>query len=245
MAAPAKLIESAPPRHSPQCLRAPFRFRHCRCPHLLRTPPHRPEEITEKQRVNIGAPLSTRPSHRLPHAHFELARKHQSPIVCRSSTRIPFTIPSSKASATSASIRAGLRPSRRSLLQPAMPRKSMNKPSPAPELLSRAFRSPHRRPRTILNDIWHVSSMSNPKRLQKIERSAEKRASKSPATSCRRRLHHHGHTISGIVLHRLWRMSAPRHAQRSPRRHRRDAAHVKEIDASSSIAWYGTSRGII
>src|SRR2546429_8082399 len=30
--------------------------------------------------------------------------------------------------------------------------------------------------RTILNDIWHVSSMSNPKRLRKIERSAEKRS---------------------------------------------------------------------
>src|SRR5215469_14687673 len=30
--------------------------------------------------------------------------------------------------------------------------------------------------RNILSDIWHVSAMSHPKRLQKIERAAEKRA---------------------------------------------------------------------
>src|SRR5712671_5420905 len=61
--------------------------------------------------------------------------------------------------------------------------------------------------RTILNDIWHVSSMSNPKRLQKIERSAEKRAIEIaryvlPVAAFTTMVH----TISGIVLHRLWRM---------------------------------------
>src|SRR5260370_16584856 len=63
--------------------------------------------------------------------------------------------------------------------------------------------------RPILNDIWHVSSMSNPKRLQKIERSAEKRAIEIaryvlPVATFTTMVH----TISGIVLHRLWRMSA-------------------------------------
>src|ERR1700680_4452616 len=63
--------------------------------------------------------------------------------------------------------------------------------------------------RTILNDIWHVSSMSNPKRLQKIERSAEKRAIEIaryvlPVAAFTIMVH----TISGIVLHRLWRMCA-------------------------------------
>ena len=61
--------------------------------------------------------------------------------------------------------------------------------------------------RNILNDIWHVSSMSHPKRLQKIERSAEKRAIEIaryvlPLAAFTTMVH----TISGIVLHRLWRM---------------------------------------
>src|SRR5256712_2513243 len=63
--------------------------------------------------------------------------------------------------------------------------------------------------RTILNDIWHIGPMSHPKRLQKIERSAEKRAIEIaryvlPVAAFTTMVH----TISGIVLHRLWRMSA-------------------------------------
>ena len=63
--------------------------------------------------------------------------------------------------------------------------------------------------RNILNDIWHVSPMSHPKRLQKIERSAEKRAIEIaryvlPVAAFTAMVH----TISGIVLHRLWRMCA-------------------------------------
>jgi len=38
--------------------------------------------------------------------------------------------------------------------------------------------------REILLDIWHVGPMSHPKRVQKIERSAENAPSKSPATFC-------------------------------------------------------------
>src|SRR5690348_7449424 len=61
--------------------------------------------------------------------------------------------------------------------------------------------------RDILNDIWHVSPMSHPKRLQKIERSAEKRAIEIaryvlPVAAFTTMVH----TLSGIVLHRLWRM---------------------------------------
>src|SRR5258705_7217769 len=51
--------------------------------------------------------------------------------------------------------------------------------------------------------------MSHPKRLQKIERSAEKRAIEIardvlPVAAFTTMVH----TISGIVLHRLWRMAA-------------------------------------
>src|SRR5258708_18525777 len=75
--------------------------------------------------------------------------------------------------------------------------------------------------------------MSNPKRLQKIERSAEKRAIEIaryvlPVAAFTTMVH----TISGIVLHRLWRMSA---ASDTPSEARSVigamVAHVKEIDA--------------
>ena len=61
--------------------------------------------------------------------------------------------------------------------------------------------------RNILNDIWHIGPMSHPKRLQKIERSSEKRAIEIaryvlPVAAFTTMVH----TLSGIVLHRLWRM---------------------------------------
>jgi thymidylate synthase ThyX len=63
--------------------------------------------------------------------------------------------------------------------------------------------------REILSDIWHVSSMSHPKRLQKVERQSEKRAIEVaryvlPVAAFTTMVH----TISGIVLHRLHRMQA-------------------------------------
>jgi thymidylate synthase ThyX len=63
--------------------------------------------------------------------------------------------------------------------------------------------------REILLDIWHVGPMSHPKRLQKIERSAEKRSIEIaryvlPVAAFTAMVH----TVSGIVLHRLWRMCA-------------------------------------
>jgi thymidylate synthase ThyX len=61
--------------------------------------------------------------------------------------------------------------------------------------------------RAILNDIWHVGPMSHVNRIQKIERSAEKRSIEIaryvlPLAAFTSMVH----TISGIVLHRLWRM---------------------------------------
>ena len=63
--------------------------------------------------------------------------------------------------------------------------------------------------RDILADIWHVSEMSHPKRVQKVERQAEKRAIEVaryvlPVAAFTTMVH----TLSGIVLHRLWRMHA-------------------------------------
>src|SRR5271154_4502097 len=63
--------------------------------------------------------------------------------------------------------------------------------------------------REILADIWHVSSMSHTKRVQKVERQSEKRAIEVaryvlPVAAFTTMVH----TISGIVLHRLWRTTA-------------------------------------
>ena len=61
----------------------------------------------------------------------------------------------------------------------------------------------------ILGDIWHVSAMSHPKRIQKVERQSEKRAIEVaryvlPVAAFTAMVH----TVSGIVLHRLYRMQA-------------------------------------
>jgi len=63
--------------------------------------------------------------------------------------------------------------------------------------------------RKILADIWHLGPMSHPKRAEKVERQAEKRAIEVaryvlPVAAATTMVH----TVSGIVLHRLWRMQA-------------------------------------
>ena len=61
--------------------------------------------------------------------------------------------------------------------------------------------------RAILGDIWHVEPSSHPKRLQKVERQSVKRSIEVaryvlPVAAFTTMVH----TLSGIVLHRLWRM---------------------------------------
>src|SRR6266481_4708743 len=61
--------------------------------------------------------------------------------------------------------------------------------------------------REILGDIWHISPVSHPKRVQKVDRQAEKRAIEVaryvlPVAAATTMVH----TLSGIVLHRLHRM---------------------------------------
>ena len=87
--------------------------------------------------------------------------------------------------------------------------------------------------REILADIWHVSPMSHPKRAQKVARQAEKRAIEVaryvlPVAAFTTMVH----TLSGIVLHRLWRMQA---ASDTPSEARliigEMVARVREVDA--------------
>jgi flavin-dependent thymidylate synthase len=63
--------------------------------------------------------------------------------------------------------------------------------------------------REILGDIWHVGPMSHAKRVEKVDRQADKRAIEVaryvlPVAAATTMVH----TLSGIVLHRLWRMQA-------------------------------------
>jgi thymidylate synthase ThyX len=87
--------------------------------------------------------------------------------------------------------------------------------------------------KAILGDIWHISPISHPKRVQKVDRQAEKRAIEVaryvlPVAAATTMVH----TLSGIVLHRLWRMAA---ASDTPAEARaiigEMVARVREIDS--------------
>lgn len=87
--------------------------------------------------------------------------------------------------------------------------------------------------RKILGDIWHLGTMSHPKRVQKVERQSEKRAIEVaryvlPVAAFTTMVH----TLSGIVLHRLWRMQA---ANDTPTEARlvigEMVARVREVDS--------------
>jgi len=86
--------------------------------------------------------------------------------------------------------------------------------------------------REILSDIWHVSEMSHPKRAQKVARQSEKRAIEIaryvlPVAAFTTMVH----TLSGIVLHRLWRMQAASDTRDEARQVIGEmAARVREVD---------------
>ncbi len=86
--------------------------------------------------------------------------------------------------------------------------------------------------RSILGEIWHLSSMSHPRRVQRVDRQAEKRAIEVaryvlPVAAATTMVH----TLSGVVLHRLWRMQA---ASDTPTEARQVigemVARVREVD---------------
>jgi thymidylate synthase ThyX len=86
--------------------------------------------------------------------------------------------------------------------------------------------------RAILSDIWHVGPASHAKRVQKVARQSEKRAIEVaryvlPVAAFTTMVH----TLSGIVLHRLWRMQAANDTP-SEARHviGEMVARVREVD---------------
>jgi thymidylate synthase ThyX len=236
-ARPGELVETAPPRVT---LRNAFAHpfdsaiaaaRTCYALRLIG-----PEEITDKQRLNIGAATFYSGHHTVyQHAHFEFGLEnvsrqfvwsflHAHPFY-NSEQQSQRYVRLDRAQGYVPPVDLYFNQQCREIYEQAIARAWNYYRELSALLIGDA--------RTILNDIWHVSSMSNPKRLQKIERSAEKRTIEIaryvlPVAAFTTMVH----TISGIVLHRLWRMSS---ASDTPSEARAVigamVAHVKEIDA--------------
>ncbi len=169
-----------------------------------------PGEITDKQRLTIGAATFYGGHHTVfQHAHFEFGLENVSRQFVWSFLHAhPFynseqqsqryvRLDRAQAYVPQASEHFG--PGERAIYERAIAR-CWEHYRELTELLKPDARS-------ILGDIWHISSMSHPKRLKKVEGQAEKRAIEVaryvlPVAAFTTMVH----TVSGIVLHRLWRM---------------------------------------
>jgi thymidylate synthase ThyX len=206
-----ELVETSPPRVT---LRNAFAHpfdsaiaaaRTCYAPRLIG-----PEEITEKQRVNIGAATFYSGHHTVyQHAHFEFGLEnisrqfvwsflHAHPFY-NSEQQSQRYVRLDHAHAYVPAESLFFNEGSRAIYERAIAR-SWNYYRELSALLAGDARA-------ILNDIWHVGPMSHVHRIQKIERSAEKRSIEIaryvlPLAAFTTMVH----TISGIVLHRLWRM---------------------------------------
>src|SRR5882724_6780852 len=210
---PSEQVTSAPPRVT---LRNHFNHpfdsaiaaaRTCYASHLVQ-----PEEITDKQRLNIGASTFFSGHHTVyQHAHFEFGlEKISRQFVWSFLHAHPFynSEQQSQRYVRMDRVEAYVPPASlffdaesRAIYERAIARAWSYSRELSSLLLPQA--------REILLDIWHVGPMSHPKRIQKIERSAEKRAIEIaryvlPVAAFTTMVH----TVSGIVLHRLWRMCA-------------------------------------
>jgi thymidylate synthase ThyX len=205
--------------------------RTCYAPRLIG-----PEEITDKQRVNIGASTFYSGHHTVyQHAHFEFGLENVSRQFVWSFLHAhPFYN----------SEQQSQRYVRLDRAQAYVPQVSLFFNEAARDIYERAIARAwdyYRQlstllvgdTRSILGDIWHLGPMSHEKRVQKVERAAEKRAIEIaryvlPVAAFTTMVH----TVSGIVLHRLWRMHA---ASDTPSEARQIVgemvARVREVDA--------------
>lgn len=212
-ALPPDPIESAAPRVT---LRNAFSHpydsaiaaaRTCYAPRLIQ-----PEEITEKQRLNIGAATFYSGHHTVyQHAHFEFGLEnisrqfvwsflHAHPFY-NSEQQSQRYVRLDRAQAHVPAESAGFRASERAIYERAIARAWEHYRELARILQPEANR--------ILSDIWHIGAMSHPRRLEKIKAAAGKRSIEVaryalPVAAFTTMVH----TLSGIVLHRLWRLQA-------------------------------------
>jgi thymidylate synthase ThyX len=169
-----------------------------------------PEEITDKQRVTIGSGTYYGGHHTVfQHAHFEFGLEnisrqfvwtflHAHPFY-NSEQQSQRYVRLDRAQAYVPPDGAGFGAAEREIYERAVSR-AWGHYRELSQVLEPAARG-------ILSDIWHVSEMSHHKRLQKVERQSGKRAIEVaryvlPVAAFTTMVH----TLSGIVLHRLWRM---------------------------------------
>src|SRR5574340_1044286 len=181
--------------------------RTCYSPHLVD-----PGEITEKQRVMIGTGTYFGGHHTVyQHAHFEFGLEnvsrqfvwsflHAHPFY-NSEQQSQRYVRLDRAQAYVPPPSARFGPAERAIYERAIAR-AWDHYRELTELLRTDARS-------ILADIWHLGPMSHLKRVEKVERQAEKRAIEVaryvlPVAAFTTMVH----TLSGVVLHRLWRMAA-------------------------------------
>jgi thymidylate synthase ThyX len=212
-ARPHDIVESAPPRVTLRnCFARPFdsaiaAARTCYSHRLIT-----PEEITEKQRINIGAATFYSGHHTVyQHAHFEFGLEnisrqfvwsflHAHPFY-NSEQQSQRYVRMDRVQAYVPSVSLFFDETSRAIYEQAILRSWACYHELSALLLADA--------RAILQDIWHIGSMSHAKRIEKVERSAQKRAIEIaryvlPVAAFTSMVH----TLSGIVLHRLWRMCA-------------------------------------
>src|SRR5579862_9401082 len=205
--------------------------RTCYAPRLIG-----PEEITDKQRVTIGAATYFGGHHTVyQHAHFEFGLEnisrqfvwsflHAHPFY-NSEQQSQRYVRLDRAQAYVPAASAEFGAEERAIYERAVAR--------AWDHYRELTRVLEPTAREILGDIWHVGDMSHPKRVQKVARQSEKRAIEVaryvlPVAAFTTMVH----TISGIVLYRLWRMQAANDTP-SEARHviGEMVARVREVDA--------------
>jgi flavin-dependent thymidylate synthase len=179
--------------------------RTCYAPRLISA-----EEISEKQRTNIGAATFYSGHHTVfQHAHFEFGLEnvsrqfvwsflHAHPFY-NSEQQSQRYVRLDHAVAYIPAENDKFGPEERQIFERAVARAWH-----AYRDLSALLRDDARR---ILGDIWHVGPMSHAKRVDKVEKQADKRGIEVaryvlPVAAATTMVH----TLSGIVLHRLWRM---------------------------------------
>jgi flavin-dependent thymidylate synthase len=212
-ARPIESVESAPARVTLRNFFShPFdsaiaAARTCYADHLIA-----PEEITDKQRLNIGAATFNSGHHTVfQHATFEFGLEnvsrqfvwsflHAHPFY-NSEQQSQRYVRMDRVQAYVPPVDLYFNESAKEIYEQAVAR-AWNYYRELSALLVKDTRA-------ILADIWRVGPNSNPKHIQKIERSAEKRSIEIaryvlPVAAHTTMVH----TISGIVLHRLWRMAA-------------------------------------
>ena len=205
--------------------------RTCYAPRLID-----PEEVTEKQRVTIGSGTFFGGHHTVyQHAHFEFGLENVSRQFVWSFLHAHPFYNSEQQSQRYVRLdraQAYVPPRERRISAPAERAIYEKAIARAWEHYRELTRCSSRRAREILSDIWHVGPMSHPKRVQKVERQSEKRAIEVaryvlPVAAFTTMVH----TLSGIVLHRLWRMQAANDTPSEARQVIGEmVARVREVD---------------